>query len=345
MNLLREVDNELKRDTSSENRISNSDVNAVSNEVAHGLLEILLSGSKTDFTLKDEIAEGITCTDGHRGIGELETAVSLNAINELLESLIGVDINVEGDRGADGALRIDLILESVSVDTSTARISHIVLQVDSVGGDLESFINANGRDDSISSSDGRDDALDDTLCELESDSIDAELFGSLLGAFVNPSHVNGVVLVEGNSLPLLILVLLPFMQDVRNTVLRLTRSVRQSTHLEIQRIGGIQGQRALQARSHARKHHTSLSLQTFSSSINKGNHSVHVNCAIIIEAHQRSQHRVDPTTSLNRIQACNNHVELLVELTRLSSNVRIMTRRRENGNVMGKQDKRKQGVR
>lgn len=319
-----EVDDELERDTSGEDGIGDSDVDSALNELSHGLLEVVLSSSKTDLSLEDEVAEGLTSTDGHGRVGKLEAVVALDAVNELLESLTGVNIDVERDRGADGALRVDLVLESVGVDTSASRVGHVVLEMDTVSSDLEGFVDADGRDDGVGGGDGGDDALNDSLSELEGDSSDLELLGSLLSTLVDPSHVHRVVLVELDALPVLMLVFVPLVEHEGNAVLRLAGGVRQRAHLEVEGIRGVQAQRALQAGGHARQNDTRLSLQRLRSSIDQGDDGIHVGSSIIVDAHQGSQHGVDPATSLDGIQTGDDQVELLVELTRLSSDVRIV---------------------
>lgn len=127
-----ELHDELKRDSCSQNRVSDSDIHAIGNEVAHSFLEIVLGSSETDFALKDEISEGFSSADGHGWEGKLEATVLSNTINKVLQSFRRVNIDGKRYRSADGALRIDAVLKSVGVDSSATRIGHIVFQVNAM---------------------------------------------------------------------------------------------------------------------------------------------------------------------------------------------------------------------
>lgn len=202
------------------------------------------------------------------------------------------------------------MLERIRVDAVVTRVHHIVVLKAQARcgrrGNLEGLITASRGNDGICRSNGGDDVLDGSLRKGVRDTRNVKLLCSLESLLVDPSDMLGIVLVELRKG----LLLLPG-NDMRplDAVLRLSRD-RGDGAKRNRGSGGVHVQLAFYARGEGREDDPGLALEALRAAINQRLDAVRV----LRFLGNGDQHRVDPSPSLDAVQAADDELELLVEL-------------------------------
>jgi hypothetical protein len=143
----------------------------------------------------------------------------------------------------------------------TYVIHHIVIKiVRRTSGNLENLVNASSSDDGVGGGNGGNNTLNNTLSQLQGNSLDVEGVSTLASLVEDPHHVVWVVLVKLLALALI----RPHHEcDIFDAVLGLARGIGQCAHLKVKRISGEELEGALEARGDSGQDNTSLTLKGY----------------------------------------------------------------------------------
>lgn len=212
---------------------------------------------------------------------------------------------------ADNAIRASLKYECLGTETRLTHILKVVVQgVVAAWKTFDSLSHTMGWYESIGWCNRRDDVLNNAHSELISHSLNAEGVRSFKSSIVKPFHVNRWILVDSAWRKLLGPL---HYESICNTVLRNSRSISYGAGW-ITHGRWYSSHAAFEAPRFKWYNNSWLSLEAFCSSVNERNLSPLNDASIIFEFHHSVDHWVQPSSCFNIIKACNDAMELLVEL-------------------------------